>query len=164
MAKSYYKKIHGVRYDRALLEAADERISGHGDSRISKKDAEEIVKLTKDGGRITETELNTLNYIRENYNFTPKAAEWFAGKLPAIEQAVHPDQLTQAESTQPPPLDQASSALPEQDPLPVTTSLPAEVTPAVEFPALEQAVHPDQKKHMAKSYYKKIHGVRYDRA
>ena len=59
MAKSYYKTIHGVRYDRALLEAVDERILGQGEGRISKKDAEKIVKLTKDGGRITETELNT---------------------------------------------------------------------------------------------------------
>ena len=39
MAKSYYKTIQGIRYDRALLEAADERISGQGDGRISEKDA-----------------------------------------------------------------------------------------------------------------------------
>ncbi len=103
MAKSYYKTIHGVRYDRALLEAVDERIHGQVEGRISKKDAEVIVKLTKDGGRITETELNTLKYISENYNFTPKAAEWFAGKLPDIEQAVNPDQFVQAEPTQPAP-------------------------------------------------------------
>jgi len=69
MAKSYYKTIQGVRYDRALLEAAEERIYGQGDRRISKKDAEEIVELSKDGGRITETELRTLKYISENYHF-----------------------------------------------------------------------------------------------
>ena len=84
MAKSYYKTIHGVRYDRALMEAVDERILGQGEGRISKKAAEGSIKLTKDGGRVTETELNTLKYISENYNFTPKAAEWFAGKLPDI--------------------------------------------------------------------------------
>ncbi|MDP6014453.1 MAG: hypothetical protein QF629_13095, partial [Alphaproteobacteria bacterium] len=94
--KSYYKTIQGVRYDRALLEAADERISGQGDGRISEKDAEEIVELSKDGGRITETELITLQYISENYHFTPKAAAWFAGKLPDIEQAVDPEQFEQA--------------------------------------------------------------------
>ncbi|SVA75913.1 uncharacterized protein METZ01_LOCUS128767, partial [marine metagenome] len=94
--KSYYKTIQGVRYDRALLEAADERISGQGDGRISEKDAEEIVELSKDGGRITETELITLQYISENYHFTPKAAAWFAGKLPDIERAVDPEQFEQA--------------------------------------------------------------------
>ena len=66
MAKNYYKTIQGVRYDRALLEVAEDRIHGQGDGRISKKDAEEIVELSKDGGRITETELRTLKYISEN--------------------------------------------------------------------------------------------------
>jgi len=123
MAKSYYKTIQGVRYDRALLEAAEERIYGQGDGRISKKDAEEIVGLSKDGGRITETELRTLKYISENYHFSPKAAAWFAGKLPDIEQAVDPDQFDPAQplTQQLPELDQASSPLPEQDLSTVTT-------------------------------------------
>jgi hypothetical protein len=59
MAKSYYKTIQGVRYDRALLEVAEDRIHGQGDGGIFEKDAEEIVELSKDGGRITETELQT---------------------------------------------------------------------------------------------------------
>ena len=165
MAKSYYKTIHGVRYDRALMEAVDERILGQGEDRISKKEVEEMIWLSMDGGRITETELNTLKYIRENYDFTPKAAEWFAGKLPAIEQAVNPDQFVQVDLTQPtPPLDQTSSPLQEQDPSSVANSLPAEVTAAEEFHDIEHAVQPDQKEHTAKSYYKTIHGVRYDRA
>ena len=110
------RTIHGVRYDRALLEAAEERIYGQRDGRISQKDAEEIVELSKDGGRITETELRTLKYISENYHFTQKAAAWFAGKLPDIEQSVDPDQFDQAQSLtqQQPELDQASSPLPEQ--------------------------------------------------
>ena len=161
MAKSYHKTIRGASYDRALLEAADERILSQGDGHISEKDAEEIIWLSMDGGGITETELNTLKYIRENYHFTPKAAAWFAGKLPAIEQAVNPDQFVQAETTQPiPPLDQTSSSLPEQDPSPVTTLQPEGAAPAVEFPDIEHAVYPDQQEHMAKSYYKTIHGVR----
>ncbi len=165
MAKSYYKTIHGVRYDRALMEAVDERILGQGEGRITKNAAEEIIKLTKDGGRVTETELNTLKYIRENYNFTPKAAEWFAGKLPDIEQAVNPDQLDQTDPTQQSePMDKSSSPLPEQDPSNVTKPQSDEVTQAVEFPAMEQAVRHDRKEHIAKSYYKTIHGVRYDRA
>ena len=165
MAKSYYKTINGVRYDRALLEAAEERISGQGDGSISEKAAEEIVELTKDGGRITETELTTLKYIRENYKFTPKAAEWFAGKLPEIEQAVDPNQFDQAKPTQEPsPPDQASSPLPEQDPLTVKTSKSAEGTAAEDPLDIEEAVIHEKKEHAKKSYYKIIHGVRYDRA
>ena len=131
MAKSYHKTIHGVRYDRALLEAAEERILGQKDFRISEKDMYEIFELSKDGGGITETELRTLKYIRQNYHFTPNAAAWFAGKLPAIEQAVHPDQFDQTDPTQQSePLDQSSSPLPEQDPSIVTTPQPDEATPA----------------------------------
>ena len=116
MAKSYYKTIHGVRYDRALLEAAEERIYGQRDGRISQKDAEEIVELSKDGGRITETELRTLKYISENYHFTPKAAAWFVSKLADIEHAVDLDQFDQTQplTQQHPELDQTSSPLPEQ--------------------------------------------------
>ena len=144
MAKSYYKKIQGVRYDRALLEAAEGRIYGQGDGRISQKDAEEIVELSKDGGRITETELRTLKYISKNYHFTQKAAAWFAGKLPDIEKAVDPDQFDQAQpltqqqpeldkaSSPLPELDKASSPLPEQDQSTVTTSQSEEFTPVEE--------------------------------
>ena len=117
MAQSYYKTIHGVRYDRSLLEAADERIAGQGDGRISEQDAKELVELSKDGGRVTETELRTLKHIRENYRFTPKAAAWFAGQLPAIEQAVHPDQLAQPEPPRPtPPPTQTAPPPPKQLP------------------------------------------------
>jgi len=117
MAKNYYKTIDGVRYDRALLEVAEDLIHGQGDGRISKKDAEEIVESSKDGGRITETELRTLKYISENYHFTSKAAAWFAGKLPEIVQAVDPDQFDQAQplTQKLPEIDQTSSPLPEQD-------------------------------------------------
>jgi len=131
MANSHHKTISGSIYDRNLLEAVEERILGQKDFRISEKDVYEIFELSKDGGRITETELRTLKYIRQNYHFTPNAAAWFAGKLPDIEQAVHPDQLDQTDPTQQSePLDQSSSPLREQDPSTVTTPQPDEVTPA----------------------------------
>ena len=135
MAKSYYKKIQGVRYDRALLEAAEGRIYGQRDGRISQKDAEEIVEFSKDGGRITQTKLRTLNYISKNYHFTQKAAAWFAGKLPDIEKAVEPDQFDQAQpltTQQQPELDKASSSLPERDQSTVKTSQSEEFTPVEE--------------------------------
>jgi len=134
MAKNYYKIIQGVRYDRALLEVAEDRINGQRDGRISKKDAEEIVESSKDGGRITETELRTLKYISENYHFTSKASAWFAGKLPDIVQAVDPDQLDQTQpfTRQLPELDQASSPLPEQDLSTEKTPQSEEFTPVEE--------------------------------
>jgi len=134
MAKNYYKTIQGVRYDRALLEVAEDRIHGQGDGRISKKDAEEIVESSKDGGRITETELRTLRYISENYHFTSKASAWFAGKLPEIVQAVEPDQFDQTQpfTRQLPELDQASSPLPEQDLSTEKTPQSEEFTPVEE--------------------------------
>jgi len=134
MAKNYYKTIQGVRYDRALLEVAEDRINGQRDGRISKKDAEEIVESSKDGGRITETELRTLRYISENYHFTSKASAWFAGKLPEIVQAVEPDQFDQTQpfTRQLPELDQASSPLPEQDLSTEKTPQSEEFTPVEE--------------------------------
>jgi len=36
---SYYKEINGVKYDKAMLEAADKSIEGKGDGRISLEDS-----------------------------------------------------------------------------------------------------------------------------
>ena len=134
MAKSYYKTIQGVRYDRALLEVAEERKSSQRDGHIFEKDAKEIVELSKDGGRITETELRTLKYISENYYFTPKAAAWFVDKLADIENAVNPDQFdhTQPLTQQHPELDQASSPLPEKYLSTETTTQLKKFTPVEE--------------------------------
>ena len=136
MAKSYYKTIKGIRYDRALLEAVDERISSQPEGRISEKNIGEIVELSKDGGRITETELETLKYISENYNLTPKAVSWFNGKLPEIERAVDPDQF-----------DEADQLLAQQIPEPVSyTELDLEPDPDPEpdpEPNSEPELEPD---------------------
>ena len=90
--------------------------------------------MSKDGGRITETELRTLKYISENYYFTPKAAAWFVGKLADIENAVNPDQFdhTQPLTQQHPELDQASSPLPEKYLSTVTTTQLKKFTPVEE--------------------------------
>ena len=134
MAKSYYKTIQGVRYDRALLEVAEERKSSQRDGHIFEKDAKEIVELSKDGKGITETELRTLKYISENYYFTPKAAAWFVDKLADIENAVNPDQFdhTQPLTQQHLELDQASSPLPEKYLSTVTTTQLKKFTPVEE--------------------------------
>ena len=85
MAKSYYKKIQGVRYDRALLESAEERIKGQGDGRISDQDINEIIDLSKDGNKVTLNELRTIKYIRDHFRVTEKAQKTLSDFIIQIE-------------------------------------------------------------------------------
>jgi nucleoid-associated protein YgaU len=78
---AYYKKIDGINYDKAMLENAENSIKGKGDGRISLKDARNLIKLIKDGGRITDIEKKTLSYILENYNFTETALKYIEKTL-----------------------------------------------------------------------------------
>ena len=78
---SYYKKINGKSYDRAMLDVADKGIAGKGDGRISLNDAKAIFKKAKDGGKITDIELRTLNHILENYKFTEPALKYIEDSL-----------------------------------------------------------------------------------
>ena len=70
---TYYKRIDGKNYDKAMLDIAEESVTGKGDGRISLADSRSIVKLIKDGGKITDIEKRTLNYILEKYKFTETA-------------------------------------------------------------------------------------------
>jgi hypothetical protein len=79
---SYYKTISGVKYDKDMLEEADKSVAGKRDGRISMNDAKKIKKKALDGPGITEVELRTLNYIFDNYNFTPSAKDYFSTFLP----------------------------------------------------------------------------------
>ena len=83
MAKSYYKKIQGVRYDRALLESAEERIKGQGDGRISDQDIKEIIDLSKDGNKVTLTELRTIKYISCLLYTSPSPRDYAASRMPS---------------------------------------------------------------------------------
>jgi len=82
---SYYKKIRGIKYDKGMIEAADNSVSGKKDGRISINDAKKIIKKASDGAGITEVESRTIQYIYDNYNFTPSAKEFFADYLPGEE-------------------------------------------------------------------------------
>lgn len=73
---TYYKVIDGVRYDRALLDRAEELVSGTGDGRISTKDAQELYQAALDGRGITITERRTLQYIVDQLNWTSAALNW----------------------------------------------------------------------------------------
>jgi nucleoid-associated protein YgaU len=79
---SYYKTIRGIKYNKAMIEAADKSVSGKKDGRISINDAKKIIKNALDGAGITEVESRTIQYIYDNYNFTPSAMKYFAEYLP----------------------------------------------------------------------------------
>jgi len=78
---SYYKRINGVNYDRAMIEAADKSVKGKGDGRISLDNAKTLVEKMEDGGKITDTELRTLNYILRNYKMTEPALKYIEDSL-----------------------------------------------------------------------------------
>ncbi|MEL6347075.1 MAG: hypothetical protein AAFV53_28430 [Myxococcota bacterium] len=78
---SYYKQIDGVRYDRALIEAAEAAVAGRGDGRISKADAEVLFTFVIDGGKVTDIEAATIAHIRETMTWTEAADAWFTASL-----------------------------------------------------------------------------------
>lgn len=79
---SYYKIIQGVRYDRRLLEAAEAAINGPGDGRISRQDAQQLMDFLLDGGKITEVERRTIEYILTQFRWTEPARSWFLQTYP----------------------------------------------------------------------------------
>jgi hypothetical protein len=78
---SYYKTVNGQKMDGYLLTMADKAVQGAGDGRVSRKDAEAIIKVVKDGGSYTEVEKATMEYIRDNYKWTEGADEWFRSQI-----------------------------------------------------------------------------------
>jgi len=74
---SYYKIINGKKYDRSLLDFAEELTEGGGDGRISEGDAMELARRVKDGWQVTLIERQTLNYILDHYRWTDSALEWW---------------------------------------------------------------------------------------
>lgn len=80
---SYYKTIDGKKMDGHLLEMAEEAVKGAGDGRISRADAEIILNAVKDGGDYTEVEKDTMEYIRDNFNWTESADDWFRSQIAA---------------------------------------------------------------------------------
>lgn len=72
-----YVTIDGVKLEKELLELAKKHTTGRGESRISKDEAQELIDSANDGVKITDTEMATLKYIRENFTFTEPAAAIF---------------------------------------------------------------------------------------
>ena len=78
---TYYKTIDGVNYDKELIELADKLTAGAGDGRLSRVDASELLESVKDAGVYTDVEKDTLAYLRDNYNWTDAADEWFRTQI-----------------------------------------------------------------------------------
>ncbi len=78
---AYYRTIKGKTYDKSLLDAADKSVRGKGDGRISLSDAKKIFALVNDSGGYSDTEKRTMQYIRDNYDFTPESDKWFRGEI-----------------------------------------------------------------------------------
>jgi hypothetical protein len=81
MSESYYIEINGKKYDKDLIETAKKAVAGRGDGRISKADAEVLLKKVKDGNKYTEIEKETMEYIRHNFKWTTDADEWFRTEI-----------------------------------------------------------------------------------
>ena len=94
---SYYKTIDGKKMEAKLIDKADEFTNGQGDGRISIKEAEVLFELVKDGDTITDVERSTMEYIFENYHWTPGAIEWFNKAVMAWEAAKVPETMAVGE-------------------------------------------------------------------
>jgi len=81
MSETYYKVIDGKRYDKHMLEIAEATTAAKGDGRISLADAGKLIAAVTDGGKYTDTEKDTMEYIRANYKFTEEADVWFRGEI-----------------------------------------------------------------------------------
>lgn len=78
---TYYVTIDGKKMDKRLLEMAEKAVAGQGDGRISKADAEEMIRVVKDGNVYTEVEKDTMEYIRDQFSWTDSANQWFRGEI-----------------------------------------------------------------------------------
>ena len=80
---SYYKIVDGKKMDGHLLDMATSVVEGQGDGRISKEDAEKLIGAVTDGGVYTDTEKDTMEYIRANFKWTEGADDWFRTQISA---------------------------------------------------------------------------------
>lgn len=78
---NYYKTIEGKRIDSRLLDIARQATEGNRDGRISQQDAERLFEAVKDGNVYTETEKNTIGYIRSHFHWTENADRWFRNSI-----------------------------------------------------------------------------------
>ena len=80
-AKGYYQTIGGLRYDRAVLDAAKAAVAGPGDGHVSKADAKVILAHLFDGGNVTQIEYRTAFRVMHEFKFTDEAKALFVDTL-----------------------------------------------------------------------------------
>ncbi|CAK0884454.1 unnamed protein product, partial [Prorocentrum cordatum] len=78
--EAYYKVIDGNKYDRALLENAEEFAA---DGQIGYPEAKQLWQDAQDGKGVTDIERATLEYALKTYKFTPKAKNFLTTYLAA---------------------------------------------------------------------------------
>lgn len=81
MSQDYYRVIAGKKYDKKMIDIADEAVAGRGDGRISLEDAQLLIASVKDANKYTDIEKATMRYIRDQYRFTPASDHWFRTEI-----------------------------------------------------------------------------------
>lgn len=76
-----YVTIDGVQYEKELLDLAKAHTTGRGEGKVSKDEVDDLIKSALDGQGVTDTERRTLEYIRNNFDFTDAAAAHFDKKF-----------------------------------------------------------------------------------
>ena len=72
-----YQSIDGIQYEKELLDLAKKHTTGRGEGKISKDEVSDLFTSATDGQGVTETEKRTLEYIRNNFEFTDAATRDF---------------------------------------------------------------------------------------
>ena len=70
-------KIDGIDYEKNLLEIAACHTIGLGKTELSKDHVLTLIASAKEAARVAEIQVRTLEYIRENFDFSEVAAELF---------------------------------------------------------------------------------------
>ena len=70
-----------MKYDGEIIELAEKLTNGQGDGRLSVDDAGQLFQTVQNSGTYTAIEKESLAYIRERYNWTEAADEWFRTEL-----------------------------------------------------------------------------------
>ena len=80
-SKSYYKVIDGEKYDRELLEKAEEISTIQDNGKINIEGANKLWKYALDNDKVTKIEIKTLEYIYNNMDCTDKAKNFLKKQI-----------------------------------------------------------------------------------
>eukprot|EP00241_Pyramimonas_parkeae_P007416 CAMPEP_0114238528 /NCGR_PEP_ID=MMETSP0058-20121206/7972_1 /TAXON_ID=36894 /ORGANISM="Pyramimonas parkeae, CCMP726" /LENGTH=167 /DNA_ID=CAMNT_0001350643 /DNA_START=99 /DNA_END=602 /DNA_ORIENTATION=+ len=73
----YYVTINGKKYDRESIEIAEKKAG----SVIDMATAQELFESVRDGGQYTDTEKDTIRFIRKEYEWAEDADTWFRDEI-----------------------------------------------------------------------------------